>query len=213
VPLAYVGDIRYADTNPIEAWKIAVAYTTGKARHTEWLLNDAYGQACFVKRPEWSYEMERRLVVDRESLKMAKVGLVGHFPSRALRYIIVGARADDAVARICRKRADEYGVTFAQFEVGKKTFHPYFVSDGGTLRWKGRSFARCASSCKECNEPARTDASGRCAWCSITKEEEERAAVRSLWAIAANFKLMEPDVGFSGAIAKGSDVRKRAKKG
>jgi Protein of unknown function (DUF2971) len=211
-PYANVGDVRYvANSAQVEAWKIDHAYKSGKNRHTEWLLDDGYGQAYFVKRLEWSYELERRIVVDRRSFRKSSAGFIARVPMQSLRYIIAGARADEGIVRLCRRRATRHGLSFARFTVGKRAFEPFFVVDSATLHWKDGTFVGCGSVCRQCGEPARVGPSGLCAWCSIDDKDKHNAALRSLWALAVHFKLQEPIVGFSGAQVKGAAVKSSRK--
>jgi hypothetical protein len=211
-PYANVGDVRYVATSAqIEAWEIDHAYKTGKNRHTQWLLNDAYGQAYFVKRLEWSYELERRIVVDRRSLRKSSAGFLARVPIQSLRYIIVGASADERIVRLCRRRATQHGLYLARFTVGKRAFEPFFVTDSTVLHWKDRAFVRCGSVCRQCGEPARVGSSGLCAWCSIDDHDKGSAALRSLWALAVHFRVQEPIVGFVGAQVKGAAVKSSRK--
>ena len=68
-PIAVVKDVEYSDVPAnINSGLVAHAATTQKARHTEWLLSAAYSAAYFMKRDDWRYEEERRIIVDRAAL-------------------------------------------------------------------------------------------------------------------------------------------------
>jgi hypothetical protein len=210
-PSAFVGDVKYLEgPAQIPAWKVVYAYTTEKNRHSEWLLNDAYGLAYFAKRSEWQYESERRLIVDPKALKHSNGILLAKLPRRVLRYIIVGPQAQDSIRQLCRRRASEYRVPLLELRIGKTRYKPFFsTASGDVMTWNVKGFRKSSEVCISCGEPARVNAGALCRWCAIEPSEVAEAATRSLMTIALDLGVTSlVEVGFTGAKQKGWRVRR-----
>lgn len=186
LPVAYVGDIEYADgPATINSRILEYAYTTGKRRHSLALIAVAHRAAYFRKRTDWQYEAERRIVVPPNAVEDHNGVLLGRFSPAALRYVILGPSAEPSVKELCKTRAEQWRVPIIQLRIGARTFKPFFTdSDLHASTWSGENFQRVASVCGGCFEPADLSESGMCQWCSITEETQNSAAGRSLLAIS-----------------------------
>jgi hypothetical protein len=180
--LAYVGDITYSDGPAKVSSKIIdYAYETGKRRLTFGLLRIGHRAAYYVKRTDWQYEAERRVVVTPDAVEDRNGILLGRVKPKALRYIILGPRVGTDVRRLCEGRARDWGVPLIELRIGSRTFTPFFKAhDMPAVIWSGVDFEKAASVCAECGEPADSLASGKCQWCGISEEAKDSAPRRSL---------------------------------
>ncbi len=180
-PIAYVGDITYADRPArVSSGTIEFAFTTGKRRHTLRLLEIGHRAAYFTKRADWQYEAERRVVVTPDAVENRSSVLLGKVKPNALRFIILGPRVDLSVKDLCRDRAREWGVPLIELRIGSRTFVPFFRGpDMPAGIWSGADFEKAANVCAECGEPATVSESGKCQWCDIAPEVKALAPKRS----------------------------------
>jgi Protein of unknown function (DUF2971) len=181
-PIAYVGDVEYADgPATISAKTIKYAYATGKRGQTLRLLETGHRAAYFRKRIDWQYEAERRIVVTPDAVEDRNGILLGRVSPGALRYIILGTRTAPSIKELCQGRAQQWDVSVIELRIGLKTFVPFFTSPEMLVRtWSGAEFESVANVCEACGEPADWSESGKCLWCSTTVQTKDSAARRSL---------------------------------
>jgi hypothetical protein len=180
-PLSYVGDVSYSDgPAKIESGLIEYAFTTGKRRHTLRLIEIGHRAAYFMKRTDWQYESERRIVVTPDAIEDRKGILLGKINPEALRHIILGPKVEPTVKALCQERAQEWGASLLEFRIGSRTYTPFFVGPNmpaGT--WSGVNFEKIAEVCAQCAEPANLAGSGICQWCDISEEAKKSGPRRS----------------------------------
>jgi hypothetical protein len=181
-PLAYVGDIAYSDgPAKISSGIIDYAFTTGKRRHTFGLLRIGHRAAYFIKRTDWEYEAERRVVVVPDAVENRNGILLGKVNPKVLRYIILGPKVGLDVRKLCQERAKDWSIPLLRLRIGSRTFKPFFTAhDMPAATWSGVDFEKVAQVCAECGEPADLLESGKCQWCDISEEAKESAPRRSL---------------------------------
>lgn len=191
LPIAYVGDIEYANAPAtISAATVKCAYTTGKRRHSLRLIEIAHRAAYFRKRIDWQYETERRIVVTPDAVENRNGVLLGRLTPKALRHIIVGPRVAPSVRELCAARAKEWGVSIIELRIGSRTFAPFFTGpEIGAVTWAGAEFQKVANVCGDCGEPADLSESGKCQWCNITKEAKDSAPRRSLLTLSLSLGI------------------------
>jgi hypothetical protein len=214
-PIAYVGDIEYSDgPGKVPSWVVEHAFTTGKGRHTLRLLEIGHRAAYFMKRTDWQYEAERRVVVLPDAVEDHTGLLLGKVSPEALRYIILGPKADFAVKELCQARAREWGIPLIELRIGSRTFAPFFTGPGmPAVTWSNSDFAKVADVCGECGEPANLSESGKCQWCDITKEIKESAPGRSSLTISLNLGIRKGiPLAFDGMEPRGRLVTESRKK-
>jgi hypothetical protein len=190
-PIAYVGDIEYADgPATISVKTIKYAYTTGKRRHTLRLLEIGHRAAYFRKRTDWQYEAERRIVVTPDAVEDRNGILLGRASPEALRYLILGPRTTPSIKEVCQALAQQWGVSVIELRIGAKTFAPFFTSPEMPVRtWSGAEFERVANIRERCGEPADSLESGKCLWCNITEQTKDSAARRSLLTLSLSLGI------------------------
>ena len=176
-PVAYIDDVQYSDQPAqIGASLVDFVFNTGKRRHALQLLRIAHKAAYFVKRADWSYEAERRLVVSTTDVKQRNGALIASLDSAALRYIIIAKHTDASLRRLCQRRARQLGIPLLEFRTERRTFTPLFVAaDNSVFEWNSTEFRECSNICEHCQEPSDLERGGICAWCAIGEEDKVSA--------------------------------------
>ena len=90
---AYLADVEYSDEPAtIDSTIIAWAAHTTKRRHSLMMLAEANRAAYFIKRNEWRYECEKRLVVLPSEVEEQEGVLVKRVPYSACQFLIVSGQ-------------------------------------------------------------------------------------------------------------------------
>jgi len=158
---AFVDDVAYSETPAqIPTHMITWALTTGKRRHALRMLEVGHKAAYFVKRADWNYEQERRLVVLPNELEQRARRWVKNVDPKVVSTLILGARVSKATRTVCMDWARDSGAQILQLQIGRRSYMPFFKStEGRTLVWSGSEFIEPEETCEECCEPISTDAS------------------------------------------------------
>lgn len=207
--LAYFDDVTYSDTPAkISASLIEHAFRTGKRRHSLRLLAVAHRAAFFMKRTDWQYEQERRLVVANNEVSETDGLLLAAIQPSALRFIILGARAEPKLRNLCQLRATQHQVPLLEFRIGKRHHEPFFVKkDEQLLRWAIDTFEQHADACVECGEPVEIGAGEKCSWCAISEGARGTAARRSMLVVTLHLGIdKELPLEFEGLLPKGREA-------
>jgi len=196
----YKDQIGFCDVSVIE-----YAARTMKPRHVHRAQSLAFRSAYFTKSDHWSYEMERRLVLEQSHFKIGDSMLIRDFPSDCITAIIAGCRTDDATLAEIIEASKRYGCSHLQLRLGKSLVTPYFIGDRkGTCVFDGSQISPVEYSCGDCGDPMGEDELN-CKWCNMTEEMAEEAALsdpRRLFAIAG---LPNPyGLSFAGITPVGS---------
>ena len=169
---AYLADVEYSnEPAQIDSETIAFAAGTMKRRHSLIMLAQANRAAYFVKRDEWEYECERRLVVLRSEMEEHDGVLLKRVPDTVLRFLIVSKKTHADVRALCEKRAAQAGVPLLQVRFGRTVYDPFFVdAQDRVFKWAGTDFEECDEVCSECQEPGSgLDENGMCQWCGVSE--------------------------------------------
>ncbi|TOE67358.1 hypothetical protein CGJ38_24030, partial [Vibrio parahaemolyticus] len=90
---SYVTDVKYLNETSSEVREqLERAYYVGKPRHAMWLNQAAGHIAYFSKHICWSYEEERRLVINSADLDKLDANMLLCVPSECVTAVIAGAR-------------------------------------------------------------------------------------------------------------------------
>lgn len=204
-----VDDVTYVDTFPSEYLSsINYAKTTGKARHMKFALSEAYSTAYFTKWNGWSYEKERRLVVNRSDIRESSGLLLGDIEPKALRAILVGSDIDADLLDISVRRGRELDIPVRQLRCSRRVSKPLFLDLAtNTLHaWNSESFVEWGRACTNCNGPivaSDEDSSATCAWCRLSHSEKRDAAINNLLGATWTLGIEAPSISFSGVSVKG----------
>ena len=210
--LAYFTDVEYSDAPAtIDSDLIDWTFTTGKRRHAIRLLAHAHRAAFFIKRLEWQYERERRLVVATDEVSDVGGILLAPIAPTALRFLILGTQIAPDLRNHCEQFAARHGIPLLEFFVGRKHYEPIFRRSGSRpLRWTGTEFEELTTACSACSEPADDiDPTGLCVWCRISEGARRAAAKKSMLAATLYFGLDRGlPLEFEGLNPKGRDAER-----
>jgi Protein of unknown function (DUF2971) len=178
---AYIDDVSYSEKPAqIESYLVEFAHGTGKRRHTLRMMAIANRAAYFMKRLDWKYERERRLVVDEDAVQECDGILIARVPQTTLRYIILGQNIEERLRHACETHAAAANATLLRFCIGKRSYEPFFSTGNRYLRWNGSNFDLLSGICTNCGCSEAVSTEGICRWCRISEETRRTAAARSM---------------------------------
>jgi Protein of unknown function (DUF2971). len=173
-----IRDVMYKD-NPdkkIESHLERFAVTM-KPRHAVWLQDAVLVEAYFSKHTAWSYEQECRLVDNGDYVDKSSGMQILHIPTSCVSSIIVGKSASELLIQSSKSLAEKIGLEWYQGIIGKSHAFPFFKNRSDNIfNFDGESIVLADQTCNACSEPVDTDVE-LCAWCSITENHENIAAM------------------------------------
>jgi hypothetical protein len=189
---SWLDDVHYQDSPDnelLELLRLATAW--GKFRHIYRVQQLAYRTAYFKKNSCWSYEKERRLVVEESAIVVKNGSMQLMLPAKCVTAIIVGARADRDTRTKVLGLTGNLDCAFYEMRIGKSTSTPFFLSAGEeSCVFLDEAIRLCPGFCKKCKEP-NNNAKEHCSWCSITDYDEYRAATKNPLRVLAATGLLE----------------------
>lgn len=199
------GDINYRDT-PHEGMQgiLDRAYVISKPRHIGWLQQAIGSTAYFTKQTCWSYEQERRLIVEENSIEKINDTLsLLYFPANVVKSLIVGAKASQHLKDKIKKVSQTIGCSYYEKHIGKSSTTPFFLdSENNTYIFNTSKIILHSERCNTCKEPIIDSESRQCSWCRITESHEENAAQRNSFRMLDHFGLLEKYVAAFNEIGK-----------
>ena len=203
-PIAYIDNVSYADgPAQISSHLVQHAFATGKQRHTLRMMDVAHRAVYFVKRRDWEYECERRVVVDDRAVTLCDGHLIARVPQTALRYCILGAKIDAAMREFCKSRFLPIGVGVLEQRIQKRRYAPLFSQGEAQLRWTSGTFEVIAGTCLTCGA-AETESEGICRWCNISDDARHTAGTRSMLSAMLQYGVVDATpIHFDGLSPKG----------
>ena len=165
-PEASFGDVKYSDTPTHDLSDLLVrAHVIKKFRYNLWLIQAVMSSAYFTKMLCWSYEQERRMVVDRSDTRGDLMLL--DVPRESITSIICGARATDETKSKLKEIAHDIGCKFFELRVGRSSAIPFMVDEKGNPFTFGEGqIVPVEYCCEGCLEPT-ADGVFRCSCCDI----------------------------------------------
>jgi len=204
-PEGRIEDVDYRNTPAaINADQLAYAYETSKPRHTLRLQHAAFNAAYFTKSAYWSYEMERRLVINDEAVTILGGLMTIQFPLNCVSAIISGPKTRPdvvlAIDKYCKKR----GYAHYRMHIGRSSMRPFFVdAENRTCVFGGEVLMQTANCCVVCSEPLEHDAGEQCHWCIVSDAGKKNAALRNPLRRLAGLGLLEDYVKRVSSIGRG----------
>ncbi|MGV7205919.1 DUF2971 domain-containing protein [Xanthomonas citri] len=175
----------------------------GKPRYTYMLQNGAYFAAYFTKATCWSYEMERRMVVQMEHVRPSNGLLLVDVPVQCITSIITGARAAPEFVESMKMRTTFLNCSFFTMKIGRSTINPYFIdSCGETCIFDGVKISQAAATCNSCGEPVRAG-NEECSWCQINDGLRREAAMKNPYRMLHRFGRLEAYIQAMDKITNG----------
>jgi hypothetical protein len=189
----FVGDVEYSETPAvIDSAYVEWAFETQKNRHAQMLLSVANYAAYFIKRADWSYEQERRMVAPLDAVDELGGMLLAQVSAECLSSIILGPAVSTSTQELCEDRASTLGIPIERINFGRKTFAPLFIRpDGKTSTWSENGFDAVERICGICGEPIDNPDDELCAWCSVTDSERQAAGGYNLMTLSIQLGVME----------------------
>ena len=201
--LAIVEDVTYSDLPAqVPASRIRHALATRKSRHTQHVMAIANKLAYFNKRTEWSYECERRLIVDPGAVTKTNDIMTMAFPSSCVSHAIVGPNATEETKLRLETWAQESGVEVLDMRYSRRQHQPYFNASSTTLTWDGDDFSESIYQCSTCEEPL-DEKMNVCDWCDISEADIASATDNQFMACLNHGIIDSVPLCFAGVTIRG----------
>ena len=185
------GDIDYQDT-PHEGMteRLAMAARRCKPRDMYFLYTAIKSAAYFTKTSDWSYERERRLIINERHLKNIAGNLIFIVPKSCIKSIIVGQKAKQELKEKIKLIAEKANCKVLELTIGKSSATPYFrTTTGVSYDFNGEFLSPTRLSCASCKEPIIEN--NLCSWCAMTENEENSAASRNPFRMFSRAGILE----------------------
>ena len=199
ISIGYIEDVEYVDESGIAEWgSINFAATTKKPRHTHFVQTAAFKNAYFTKNRCWTYELERRLVIDPGMFPDEKI-MVLQLPPECLRGIIAGISTNDVQREKLRFVAKEFACSYYEMRIGRSSCIPYFSDEEGNSYVFDKSEIKKADHvCRGCYEPFDDCEIKYCQWCTIDDSDVKEAWQSNPFTLIDHLGLREKfNYGFS----------------
>jgi hypothetical protein len=199
------GDIDYRDT-PHEGMQgmLDRAYFVSKPRHIGWLQQAIGSTAYYTKQTCWSYEQERRLIVDEESIeKINETLALLYFPAKFVTSLVVGAKASQTLKDKIKEISELIGCNYYEKRIGKSSTTPFFLdSKNNTYIFNNKEIVLHSERCDSCKEPKSHSNSKHCSWCSINEFHEKDAAHRNSFRMLQHAGILDQYIANFKEIGK-----------
>jgi hypothetical protein len=207
-PKSEFGDIDYRDV-PDENLKELLyrALTTLKFRHAYMLQNSVYSNAYFTKAKCWSYEQERRMIVDQSELRTVGDLMLMDVPKNCVKALLCGPRALPETVSAIRDKALQLDCNYYTMKIGKNSAVPFFIdSNGEPFTFNGESIESSTWCCSSCKEPIVAE-SEKCSWCQINDSLKIEAAEHNSLRILRRFGLLDKYINSMDDITRAARKR------
>lgn len=176
-----INDITYRDT-PLEGIEETLqrAYHLCKPRYIGFLQRYIRSSAYLLKKSCWSYELERRIVIDKRVLTKINDNLmILSIPLNCIKSMVIGSKADDSLISKLTEISMVAHCKIYQMIIGRSTTNPYLINERNiTFCFDDSEITEQDNSCHQCFEPV--DSGQKvCAWCAITDDDRVAAAHRN----------------------------------
>jgi len=198
-----IQDVTYRDSPPDElAGSLGRAQFRQKFRDIYFLRNSVYRAAYFTKATCWSYEKERRLVLN-DATKLLQLGgaSILQIPRQCVTAVILGSNVDADTESKLRSYAAEIGCEVYKCSIGRSNVTPYFIdSDGSTCVFADGAISEAKHVCQACGEPLEKD--NHCSWCRIEEADRHTAAASNSWRQLDAYGLLENYIDSMNSVGK-----------
>ncbi|WP_460410570.1 MULTISPECIES: DUF2971 domain-containing protein [unclassified Pseudomonas] len=188
------GDIDYRET-PREGMQSMLdrAYVLSKPRHIGWLQQAIGSTAYYTKQTCWSYEQERRLIIEEGGINKINENLMLlYFPSNLITSLVVGAKASQELKNKIKNIALSIDSNYYEKHIGRSSTTPFFTDEKfQTYIFDGKKIVPHNERCNSCMEPKTNIDSKLCSWCSIDDSHEKNAAYRNSFRMLAHAGILE----------------------
>jgi hypothetical protein len=152
-PDARFGSVKYSDVPTSDLSDLLVrAHQIKKFRYVMWLRQAIFDSAYFTKMLCWSYELERRMIVDFEATRLVGNMMLLDIPSDAVTAIICGSKASAETVQSLKEVSSNIGRKYFELRMGKSSAIPYMVDQHGNPFVVGKDEIHEAEfQCEECD--------------------------------------------------------------
>lgn len=198
-----IEDVTYRDSRAEElAQSLARAQFRQKPRDVYFLRNSVYLAAYFTKASCWSYEKERRLVLNNgtDLVHVDGASLLS-IPRHCVTAVILGSNIDADTQSKLRSYAADMGCEVYECRVGRNNMTPFFLaSDGSSRVFAEGAISEPENACEVCGEPLIEG--NRCSWCRIQDADRDNAAASNPWRVLARHGLLEDYIDSMNSVGK-----------
>ncbi len=186
------GDVDYQDApNHMYQEVLYRAFEIGKARYLYMLQSGIFSAGYYTKASYWSYEQERRMVVDASEIRTHDGLMLMDIPKKCVKALICGPRMSPEKASAIRIKARQLQCNYFEMKIGRNSVTPFFVdSKGNSLIFKHTGIRQTTKCCKSCKEPL-DSRSKQCSWCKIKDAHKKDAAERNIFRAMDHFGLLD----------------------
>ncbi|MBU3556273.1 DUF2971 domain-containing protein [Polynucleobacter sp. Ross1-W9] len=191
-PNSIFNDIEYRDTPNEDTFEwLHHASVIGKPRYIYFLQNSVFSAAYFSKATSWSYEHERRMVVNDSAIRLSdESSMLIDVPKDCIKALICGPKANTETIKKVRKNAQELGCNYYEMKIGKGSVEPFFSDlEGNILSFNDVEIIKSSKTCRSCKEPL-VSGLELCSWCRIEDSHREHAAQRNIFRVLADRNLL-----------------------
>jgi len=191
-PESCFGDVDYLDnTSPGLTEMLYQASRIGKPRYVYFLRKWVFSAAYFTKTKAWSYEQERRMVVQESETRRVNDIILMDVPKDCVKSLIAGPRASQETVDAVRKKAHDLGCAYFQLQIGRSSAAPFFIdSAGNPFIFDGKNIVASSQYCSSCREPISVQAK-ECSWCQIEDSHMLAAAHRNPYRMYHSYGLLD----------------------
>ncbi|HDT2317891.1 TPA: DUF2971 domain-containing protein [Klebsiella aerogenes] len=200
-----IEDVEYKDSPDVGIEGIlARAFHICKPRYIYWLNECIRNAAYLTKQTCWSYEQERRVIIDEKALTKPNDWLMLlPVPISCITGIIVGHKSNDSLKQKIQDLAKKAKCRYFEMVIGKTSTTPFLLSKKlKSHRFVDGKIEAVSRQCKKCYEPLDFD-SNICGWCGITEQDVEMAAHRNSFRMIASYGGLEKYISAMNAITDG----------
>lgn len=178
-PDVAIKNVDYKDApEPLDSYQISYALARGKFRHTLWAQQNTINAAYFSKNSCWSYEHERRLVVNNELADLVGTSMILHLPQDCVTSIISGPFSSNKDNKLCGSIIDRIKCLHFNMKIGKLSVTPFFTcQELNSYTFNDGNIEITTTHCLSCGEPLDpATESSECHWCMMTDNDKINAA-------------------------------------
>lgn len=203
-PKSGFGDVDYRDAPDEDLTDMLYrASVIGKPRYLYLLQKGAFSAAYYTKTTCWSYEHERRMIVQESETRRTDDLILMDVPKECVTALFCGPRASPDTVCAIRAKADQLGCKYYELKIGRSLAVPFFVNlDGETFLFNGTEVEQTSHICVSCKEPT-SAGSEQCSLCQIEDSHRIAAADRNVFRALAHHGLLDEYIAGMNDISRG----------
>lgn len=184
-----IADVEYKDSPDTGIEDIlARAFHICKPRYIYWLQSCIMTAAYLTKQTCWSYEQERRVIINEKALtKLNDYLMLLPVPINCITGVIVGHKSNDLLKQKIQSLAKKAKCRYFEMVIGKTTTTPFLLSQNlKSHQFINGNIIPASRQCKKCYEPLNME-NKVCGWCGITNHDVKMAEYRNSFRMIANY--------------------------